>query len=115
MGLRRSIFLVAVFIGPLGASAALAGPAEPLVVTQLPDPDPNYVRQPSAIRADSRVKKAGDDDAIDEAMQDFGRGLGQAALVMRQKMEAQCREAVPANVTPEQRFTYEASCRYHRY
>ena len=117
MRFGRSIFHLAVCLAlPLGASAAIAAPGEPLVVTQLPDPDPNYVPPPSELKADSgKSAKADDNETIDQAMQDFGRGIGQAALVMRQKMEAQCREAIPATATPEQHFTYEANCRYHRY
>jgi hypothetical protein len=48
-------------------------------------------------------------------MEGFGRAVGQAALVIRQKTEARCREGMPADVTPEQRFAWEASCRYQRY
>jgi len=113
MGFARNILGVAAALTlPVGASA-VAAPPEPLVVTQLPDPDPNYVPPPE-LKGEARSQQEAD-ESIDQAMEGFGRAVGQAALVIRQKTAARCREGMPADVTPEQRFAWEASCRYQRY
>jgi hypothetical protein len=115
MGCERKIEWLVVSAALLcGASASVAAPGEPLVVTQLPDPDPNYVPPPEP-KSSGRKDHADEDSTIDQAMEDFGRAIGQAGMVIRQKAEAKCREGIPADVSPEQRFSYEASCRYQRY
>lgn len=116
MGSRQNILCVAVGVALLSsASTSIAAPGEPLVVTQLPDPDPNYVPAPETKGKVVRSSDTDEDATIDQAMEDFGRAIGQAGIVIRQKAEAKCREGIPATVTPEQRFAYEASCRYQRY
>ena len=90
MRFGRSIFHLAVCLAlPFGASAAIGTPGEPLVVTQLPDPDPNYVPPPSELKADSgKSAKADDNETIDQAMQDFGRGIVISALLILNMMDA---------------------------
>ena len=116
MGSRRNTLFVAMGAALLcSASASVAGAGEPLVVTQLPDPDPNYVPPPPEPKSAARKKEADEDATVDQAMEDFGRAIGQAGAVIRQKAEAACREKIPADLPADQRFAYEASCRYHRY
>lgn len=117
MGYVRQIVCVAIAVALLsGASAANAAPREPLVVTHLPDPDPDYVLPPpEPKRPAGRRDNANQDTSIDTAMQTFGRAIGQAGLVIRQKAEAKCRERIPADVPVEQRYAWEASCSYRRY
>lgn len=112
--------IVGALVGPallIGAVPAHAGPKEPLVVTQMSDPDPYFV--PSAPEpGQGRKGSAGeayDNARVEEAMQTFGRAIGQAAMIEQQQIEAKCRQGVPVGATPEQRFTWAASCRYSRH
>jgi hypothetical protein len=99
----------------LCAVATQAAPApEPLVVTRLADPDPNYV--PPA-EPKSRGKRSRADEAqpvLDEAMLAFGRAIGQAALAQRQVMQARCSAGPPSGASDVERLAWEASCRYSR-
>lgn len=114
---RRIIGQTALLGTLLAASpASLNAAPEPLVVTRLADPDPNYV----PLRAAGPSRRISDQDAqaaarIDSAMESFGRAIGQAAIIEQQQIEALCRSGAPVNATPEQRFDYEASCRYSRH
>ena len=116
MGHGRKIMFLALGATLTGASAAAAPRSEPLIVTQLPDPDPNYVPPPREPKGNAlKNDDADQDQSIDQAMEVFGRAIGQAGLVTRQKAEARCREGIPADVPAEQRYAWEASCRYQRY
>lgn len=48
-------------------------------------------------------------------MQEFGRAIGQAALVEKQQIAARCQAGEPTNATDEQRFAWAAACRYSRH
>lgn len=99
-----------------GGSGVGAAPPEPLVVTRLPDPDPNYVPPPpESAGAVRRTDDADQNASIDRAMEDFGRAVGQAGLAIRQNLESRCRESIPADVPAEQRYTWQARCSYQRY
>jgi hypothetical protein len=106
-------------LGPalfVGAVPAVAAPKEPLVVTQMADPDPYFV--PTRVEGRRDRDTAGEADGnsrIEEAMQTFGRAIGQAALVEQQQIEAKCRQGETESATPEQRFAWAASCRYSRH
>ena len=116
MGLLRNILCTIIGAALLfSASAFAAAPSEPLVVTQLPDPDPNYVPPPEPKGSVRKSDAKDEDTTIDQAMEDFGRAIGQAGMVIREKTEAACRAGIPANIAPEQRFAWEARCRYQRY
>jgi hypothetical protein len=100
----------------LGGSVACAAPPEPLIVTRLPDPDPNYIAPPPDPQgSDRRTDDADDSQSIDQAMQTFGRAMGQATLLVREKAAARCQDRIPADASAEQRYAWEASCRYQRY
>lgn len=117
MAIERII--VGALVGPallIGAVPAHAGPKEPLIVTQMPDPDPYFA--PSAPESRQGRKAAGeayDNARVEEAMETFGRAIGQAAMIEQQQIEAKCRQGVPVGATPEQRFAWAASCRYSRH
>ena len=97
-----------------GAPATAAGPSESLIVTQLADPDPNYVApDESGSRARSRKQHAM--PALDAAMQEFGRAIGQATLLQQQAIEQRCRTAAPVAESVTDRFAWAASCRYARH
>ena len=117
MGIERKIrkMLLGVALLP-GAAPAIAASPEPLIVTQLADPDPNYVPPPDGTHGTRRSSDLVDDNVtLDQAMQDFGRAIGQAAMLQQQAIEARCRsaEAVPAGGAG--RMAWEANCRYQRH
>lgn len=116
MGYRLGVTRIALSAAALlvGASAA-AEPHEPLLVTKLADPDPNYVASVEPRREAREVDGADANARVEEAMQSFGRVIGQAEMVEQQQIEAYCRAGAPANATREQLFAYEASCRYSRH
>lgn len=95
------------------ASAASAQAKEPLIVTRMPDPDPNYVPAPAEKGARGRIQSA-EPEGLEQVMQNFGRALGQAVAVQQQQMQSRCRQTLPGPLTPEQRFQWAASCRYER-
>ena len=100
----------------VASPAALSAAPEPLVVTKLADPDPNYVPlRTTGSSSQISDREAEADAKVDSAMESFGRVIGQAAIIEQQQIQAQCRSGAPVNATPEQRFDYEASCRYSRH
>jgi hypothetical protein len=100
----------------LDAASAAAAPPEPLIVTQLADPDPNYVppHEPklNTIRASDQLDQG---SSLDQSMQEFGRAIGQAAMLQQQAIEARCRSGAPSGSSTADRFAWEASCRYQRH
>ena len=111
--------IVGVLVGPallVAAPPAMAAPKEPLVVTQMADPDPNFVSIGlEGARGSEAIADAAANSRIEQAMQTFGRAIGQAAMIQQQQIEAKCRQGAPESVTPEQRFAWAASCRYSRH
>ncbi len=116
MGLKRITIEAAACIALLlgVARSAEAAPSEPLVVTELADPDPNYVPPQSEQHPGKR--SPGNDAAplLDEAMQDFGRAIGQAAFLQRQSIQAKCNSSAPVPQGGAARWAWEANCRYER-
>ena len=100
----------------LCAAHAIAAPGEPLVVTKMTDPDPGFVPLPADHSAADRSAARADEDAkLEQAMQDVGRVVGQAAMIEQQQIESRCRTGLAADATAEQRFAWAASCRYTRH
>jgi hypothetical protein len=87
-----------------GGMPAAAEPPEPLIVTRLADPDPNFVER--------RRRKDDDDAIVDAAMADFGRALGQALLAQQQLIDQRCKATA---ASPADRMAWEAACRYARH
>jgi hypothetical protein len=95
---------------PSAAAPQASAPPEPLVVTTLPDPDPNYVP-----RDDGRGEPALEQrHGLDLAIEEFGRAISQAALLQQEAIAAKCRSGAPPEATASERFAWEASCRYSR-
>lgn len=105
-----SVMMGAVVLGPAPASSATR---EPLIITPLPDPDPDFI--PEKTPASTELREASESPNLDQAMQDFGRAIGQAALIQQQAIEARCRAGEPAGGSAADRFTWAASCRYQRH
>jgi len=115
MGFMRIIAGAALALAPVGAPAADAVgiPApEPLVVTQLADPDPNY--RPPLAEGSERNSRDRKMPALDAAMQDFGRAIGEAALLQQRAIEAKCGSGAPVPADGAARWAWEANCRYDR-
>jgi hypothetical protein len=116
MGIERNIGRSALVVALLiGAASATAAPPEPLIVTQLPDPDPNYAAPPGSRR--DRTRASGDMDqspTLDEAIQDFGRAIGQAVRLEQQAIEQKCRSVAAARARSADVLAWQASCRYAR-
>lgn len=99
----------------LASPTVLSAAPEPLVVTRMADPDPNFVSSSDASSGKVAAgEPIGEDAKIDAAMQSFGRAIGEAAIVEQQQILALCRSGAPANASAQQRFAYEANCRYSR-
>jgi hypothetical protein len=115
MGYVRKLGWLALGIAFFAGTPAAATPAEPLIVTPLHDPDPDYVPPPSERKLGKRL--ANDDSqssAIDAAMQEFGRAIGQAALVQQQSLAARCKSNDSAASSSSDRFAWAAACQYRR-
>lgn len=110
--LGRSAISALLLLCPIAAESAPA--PEPLVVTRLADPDPNYVPPAEPKSRGKRSRAAEPQPVLDEAMVAFGRAIGQAALAQRQVMQAQCSAGAPSDATAVERLAWEASCRYSR-
>lgn len=86
----KATFATAAMAALSAAQPAVAAPAgEPLVVTQLRDPDPNYVTpkaEPKAARRPHR--KADDNPTLDQAFENLGRVTGQLAKVGAQNAKS---------------------------
>lgn len=94
--------------------APAAAQWEPLVVSKMTDPDPHFIPLPPE-QSVAQQSAARDEQAkLDEAMQDFGRAIGQAGMIQQQQLDARCRTGAPASATVEQRYAWAASCRYTR-
>ena len=87
---------------------------EPLVVTRLADPDPNYLPPAEPKSRGKRSSAEEPQPVLDEVMLAFGRAIGQAALAQRQVMQARCGAGAPSDASAVERLAWEASCRYSR-
>jgi len=115
MGFERNIVRKGLaFVVVLNALPATAAPPEPLVVTRLSDPDPNYVPPPSERTLARRSAEADEAATISAAMQEFGQALGQAAMAQQRAVEERCRSTDASSASSEDRLAWEAACRYMR-
>ncbi len=119
MGIEREFARAAfgLVIALAAAPSSAAPQPEPLVVTQLADPDPNYAPLPAVSKPQSKKLQANDDQnpTLDGAMQDFGLAIGQAAMLEQQQVDARCKSINTSQVPIEQRYIWEANCRYRRH
>jgi hypothetical protein len=81
---RTSILAMAAATALCSVQPALAAPADALVVTQLPDPDPNYAPPKAEKKAPPARRGSDEPTTLDGAMENLGRVLGQAAKMVPQ-------------------------------
>ena len=116
MGFRRAFAGLALSAALAGGAASVrSSPPEPLVVTKLPDPDPDYTATSAAKRGAMGGPDEQEDAPLDPSMQDFGRAIGQATQLQEQAIEARCKAGQPSGGNSLDRLTWAANCMYQRY
>lgn len=91
MTTKRRYGLTAIALLPLCVAAPVIAAPEPLVVSQLPDPDPSYVPPPpERTTAPKSRSNSEDHPTLDGAFENLGRITGQLA-----KMGQQYRRSSP--------------------
>src|SRR4051794_33306453 len=89
--IRSAVLAMAFIFGvvALTATPAVAAAPEPLIVTALPDPDPNFVppREPKRHPRPATEHRAAK-PTINQAMEDLGRVTGQLELLGKQVRQA---------------------------
>jgi hypothetical protein len=90
MSSKLTALIVGAATALIAAQPAGAAPPEPLVVTSMSDPDPNYVPPPPEPKVRWTHRRVSDNPTLDEAFEDLGRAAGQAAEIM----ERRAREAI---------------------
>jgi hypothetical protein len=97
------------------AGPAAAAPGEPLIVTPLGNPDPGLVAAPEPQLMLTKLHSGDDrDSAVEEAIERFGRAIGQASRADQQAIEARCRSS-QASASSADRFAWAATCQYVRH
>lgn len=89
---RRHTFAVTATIVACVAQPVVAAPEEPLVVTQLPDPDPNYAPLPPEKRSARPPHGSDENPTLNEAFENLGRSAGQLAQIAEQRARARADE-----------------------
>jgi hypothetical protein len=89
---------------------------EPLVVTELSDPEPVPPVSPRPKLTLTRLAGADQGElAVDRAIEDLGRALNDALAAQQQATEARCRSGQPEGSSSVDRFDWAAHCRYRRH
>lgn len=117
MGYKRDIFRSALGVAMLMgvAEPSVSAPREPLIVTPLKSPDPGLVAAPEPqLRLTNLYSGDDRDAATDDAIQSFGRAIGQAARADQQAIEARCRSNQSATGSAD-RLAWAATCQYSRH
>lgn len=89
---QTSIAVLAVAAATIHAPA-WATPGEPLVVTQLPDPDPDFVPPPEPKRSAQTARSSNAKPTLAEAMEMVGRAAGDAARMAEQRARHELQDA----------------------
>src|SRR4051812_40928068 len=112
--IRRGALCTAMLLGIAHLSPAAAG--EPLIVTLLPEPDPGLVAVPDPKLKLTILRGAEEEQSVlDDAVENFGRAVGEAVLAQQQAIEARCRSAQHLKSNAVDRFAWAANCRYSRH
>ena len=118
MGFERKA-IRAMLSAVLLSSAAAAGAAtvkEPLIVTRLADPDHGIESRVEStlqiVRTRADVDKP---DSLDQAMDSFGRAIGQAITLEQQAIQSACNSAERPKPGTAAAYDWRARCSYQRY
>ena len=87
------------------AAPCAAAPREPLIVTPLGEPKLTLTKLGGADDQES---------ALDEAVANLARAMGQAAAADQQATQARCRSTRPPPASAADRYAWAATCRYTR-
>ena len=113
MGFERRL-IRGLLSAALLAGAAPVGAKEPLIITQMPDAEPGFVRTGEAKLVVTRSVPSDPTASIDNAVDSFGRAIGQAISAEQQAIQAACKSAeVPKPGTPAA-YQWRARCSYVR-
>jgi hypothetical protein len=113
MGVERTIReFVMVTTLLVGAAPVVAASPEPLIVTPLPEPDLHYVSLSGQERIS--VQKSAEDSQLDDAIESFGRALGEAQRQQRATIEAACKSVKAPHAVRGDISDWWANCRYNR-
>lgn len=118
MGFERKVFRAAfsavLMLSP--ATLAAAPAPEPLIITKNADPDSGFVAAPEANLTVVRTRAGGSDaPTLEEAMETFGRAVGQAIRVEQQAMEAACRSTPRPKAGSSEVYAWQSRCNYNRH
>jgi hypothetical protein len=91
---KTHIGIVVAAAAAAGAIPALAAGGEPLVVTQLADPDPNFVAPPEPKRKPQAKAAKPAKQTLADAMEMVGSAVGQAAKLREEQISAQIRAQI---------------------
>jgi hypothetical protein len=89
----------------LGASGAVAAAREPLIVTELRDP--NLIPLAGTGRSVEQ--------SLDDATRRFSLAIAQAIESDQRMMDRACRAGAPEAANHAARFDWQANCLYHRH
>ncbi len=84
-GFPAMALLFGAAMAPATSTAFAGAPREPLIVTEVPDPDPNFVppREPRPKKRPAKARKAAK-PTVNQVMEDLGRVTGQLELLGEQ-------------------------------
>jgi hypothetical protein len=95
---------------PVGAHEA----KEPLIITQIPDAEPGFVRAGEAKLVITRSAASDETPSIDDAMASFGRAIGQAIGIEQQAIQAACKSGEAPKAGTPAAYEWRARCSYVR-
>ena len=117
MGFERKIGRMVVGLSLLVAGAGAIGASpEPATVLRLPDHAANFVPLPEpSLARDTASDELYGNPSTEQALQEFGRAIGQAVQVQQQVIEAACRSPQGPTASASARWAWQANCSYQRH
>jgi hypothetical protein len=96
----------------LGTVSVRSAPPEPLLVTPS-DSGPKFLALRES-ELNAMWPSDGQISAEDQAIEDFGRAISEAAQLQQQLIKANCKSTRTVPADGPGRFAWEANCRYQR-
>ena len=117
MGFERKIGRMVVGLSLLVAGAGASGASpEPSVIMRMPDRAANFVPLPEpSLARDTASDQLYGNPSPEQALQEFGREIGQAVQAQQQMIEATCRSPQGPAVSAAARWAWQANCSYRRH